>query len=413
MKQKDTVTISKFSNGLTLLIEEMEHVESAAYELLIPGGVVTDEEDVVGASLILPDLTGRGAGPYDSKALSDAFDDAGIRHGEGCGFDRFSYRGTVLKEKLETALSLVAEMVLRPTMPEKEIENIRSPLLQDINALDDNPSRRVMVELGKRYYPAPYARPSMGTEEGLKQTELTTLQKIWSKTFRPEGAILSVAGKVDKAAVIALAERLFGKWTGKGVTIPEFGKLPPHHSDHIHSDSAQLQIALSYPSAIFGTPDYYAAKVANGLLSGGMFGRLFIEVREKRGLCYSVYSRHSATKKFGTMTAYAGTTPERAHETLEVMVKELRSVVGTVTDEELSRAKANLKSGLVMGEESPGSRASSNAADYFLDGRVRPLTEIISEVDKVDSVAIDSHFNKFPAKSFMLLTLGSKKIEAP
>lgn len=405
--------IEKLANGLTVLAEEIPHLESAAYDLLIPGGILCDQNGREGTSLILAELTGRGAGNLDSKALSDAFDDAGIRHGEGAAHDRFAYRGVALAEKLPLALSLVSQMILDPALPDDEIESIRSLLLQDIVALDDSPSRKAMMELGLRYYPQPYSRSSLGTAEGIKATDLAHLRSEWERLFRPSGAILSVAGKIDVRQVLADATRLFGEWRGNSVTLPPFGALPPHQAYHVHSDSAQLQIALAYPSAKFNEPLYYPAKIANGLLSGGMFGRLFIEVREKRGLCYSVFCRHSATQDYGTVVVYAGTTPERAHETLEVMVRELRNVRGTITADEFARAKANLKASLVISEESAGARASSNCADYWILGRVRELAEIISEIDKVSIAQVDEYFDRFPASSFTLLTLGAKKLELP
>lgn len=399
------------ANGLVVIVESIPHVESAAYDLLIPGGILTDDEERIGESLILAELTSRGAGNLDSRALSDRFDEHGIRHSESVGHDKFTYHGSLLADKLEPALELVGMMVREPMLPEDEIDSIKSILLQDIQSLKDNPARRAMVELSRRYYPGPYSRPSLGEQEGIEAVTIDSLRSMWSKHFRPAGSVLSVAGKVNPEEVFGQAEKLFGAWKGDAVTLPKFGTQPKHASYHIDFESAQLQITLAYPSAPFGDRHYYTAKVANGVLSGGMFGRLFIEVREKRGLCYSVFSRHAATKSYGTMLAYAGTTPERAAETLDVMVKELRSLRGTVEAEELSRAKANLKAGLIIGEESTSSRAGSNATDWWLDRRIRTLDEIQAEIDKVSTDSIDEFLKAYPADSFSLLTLGSKRID--
>ncbi|MBX7136649.1 MAG: insulinase family protein [Oligoflexia bacterium] len=403
-------SIEKLANGLTLIVEEIPHSESAAYELSIPGGMVLDPEDRIGACLILAELNARGAGNLDSKQLSNAFEEAGIRHAESADHDRFALRGSLLAEKLPRALELVSWIVLQPAHDPDEIESIQNVLLQELGSLVDHPAQRALVELGKRYYPAPFGRPSLGTEEGIRATTLQDLKSQWTQKFKPEGAVLSVAGKVTSAEVRKLAEQYFGEWSGKGPCLPEFGKLPPHRAFHVPFDSAQLQIALAYPSARFGDPDYYAAKVTTGLLSGGMFGRLFIEVREKRGLCYSVYARHGSTRNYGTVTVYAGTTAERAHETFEVTVKELRGLKGTVTEEELDRAKANLSAALVIGEESTASRASSNAFDWWIGGTVRTLDEIQAGIDAVTVASVDRYLERFPANSFMSLTLGSREL---
>lgn len=405
--------IEKLKNGLTVIVEEMPHVESAAYDLLIPGGIITDPGDAIGASLILAEMTSRGAGSLDARQLMERFDDLGVRHGESAGHDRFYYSGGLLADTLGEALALVSQMVREPSFPEEELEPIRSVFLQDLAALADNPARRSMSELSQRYYPAPHNRPAMGTAEGLKAVTVEQLKKRWAEVFCPQGAILSIAGKVSASEVFRSAEELFGSWSGVGGSLPKFGTISEPTVYHVEHESSQLQIVLAYPSAVFGDPDYYVAKVVAGLLSGGMFGRLFIEVREKRGLVYSVYARHGATKDYGTMSVYAGTTPERAQETLEVTLKELGQIKGTVTEVELQRAKANLKAAVIMGDESSGSRASSSASDYWLLGRIRPLDEIKSEIDKVTIADIDRFVERFSSDNYSLLTLGSKALVEP
>jgi predicted Zn-dependent peptidase len=149
------------------------------------------------------------------------------------------------------------------------------------------------------------------------------------------------------------------------------------------------------------------------MLGASMFGRLFMEVREKRGLCYSVYARHSANNSYGTLTAYVGTTPERAQESLDVLLAELARLKGTVTDDELNRAVTNLKAALVMGEESPGSRASSNATDWWLLGRVRTLQELSSHIDAVTSSSVDEFLERYPFAPCSILTLGPRKLDVP
>ncbi len=403
--------INKLSNGLTLIIEEMPHFESVAYDLAIPGGIVCDSPDSIGASLILAELTTKGAGGLSSTDLSNSFDEYGIRHGEGAGHDRFSYRGQSSSDYLKKSLELVSKMISEPVLPENEIDNIRSLCLLDIEGLKDNPARRAMLSLSESYFPAPHSRPGIGTKEGLEKTDINLLRKIWKEQYASDGAVLSIAGKVKNSEMLDLCERVFSNFKGKAAKIPAFEKFPEHKNIHIHDDSAQLQIILAYPSAKFGDSSYYAAKVANQILSGGMFGRLFIEVREKRGLCYSVYARHSATNEYGLMQAYAGTTPERAHETLEVMLSELKRVKGSVTEDEMSRVKANLKSSLIIGGESPAARASSNSGDWWINKKIRSLDEIINAVNAVSIKDVDNFIEQFPADSYTLLTLGKRDLK--
>jgi predicted Zn-dependent peptidase len=405
------ISTTRLGNGLTVIVEEMEHVESAAYDLLIPGGLIIDSEDTIGASVVATELLSRGAGSYTSRQLSDAFEDIGARHGEGAGLDKFALSGVLVADKLEQALTLTSQMVLEPHLPEDEIGNIRSLMLQDIASLNDSPGRRAGVELNSRYYPAPYNRSSLGDAEGLKATNRQTIVDIHNRFFRPDRAILSVAGKVKSPEVIALAEKLFGGWKGTAEVTPTFTKIEPHDYFHIESESAQLQILFASPSVRFGESDYYSGKVAISLLGASMFGRLFIEVREKRGLCYSVYARHASNQSYGTVTAYVGTTADRAQESLDVLLEQLHGLKGTVGVEELSRAKVNLKAQLVLGDESPGSRAGSNATDWWLLGRLRPLAEISEAIDMVSIEAVDAFLGKHPFSPFSLLTLGNRKLE--
>jgi len=342
--------------------------------------------------------------------LSNSFDGLGVGHSESAGHERFVYRASILKDTFSEALRLSSLMVMSPHLPEEEVESIRSILLQDIAALADNPSRRSMLELSKRYYPEPYNRPGCGTAEGIKGATIEFLRAQQQAYFGASGSILSVAGNINTAQVLAEAEKNFGSWGGVAKKRPAFGKIQPFAKYHLQEESAQLQIVLSYPSAPFGTEHYYAAKVAAQILSGGMFGRLFIEVREKRGLVYSVYAAHSAMKEYGTVTAYAGTTPERAHETLDVMLQVMKGLKGSIEDLEIRRAKASLKSGLVMGQEGPGARASSIAHDFWLDGKLRTLDEIVARIDAVGQQELDAYLSAYPVEPFTLLTLGARNI---
>ncbi|RMG43195.1 MAG: insulinase family protein [Candidatus Dadabacteria bacterium] len=405
--------IEKLANDLVVIVEEIDHLESVAYNLFLRGGVVNDPEERVGASLVLAELIGRGAGELDSRALSDAFDARGISHQEASSLNRYVLRCSLLSDYLSDALELTAKMVKQPRLPQEELASIKSLLIQDIEALKDNPSRRALVELAKLYFPVPFNRPVIGELEGINATSLKDIVALKEQCFLPGGAVLSVAGKVKASRVIKEAGKVFTGWSGEGPGIPDFKGFPKPQAYHIDSNSAQLQIALIYPSAKFGDHDYYAAKVLNGILSGGMFGRLFIEVREKKGLCYSIYSRHGSTAEYGTVTVYAGTTPERAQETLDTIIEVLTGIKGTISDEELERAKANIVSALVIGEESTGARAASNASDWWTSGRVRTLDEIKEKIFNVTIEDINRHLEAYSPLNCSILTLGSRRLELP
>lgn len=407
------ITIHELPNGLVVLVEEMKHVESASYDLVMPGGYLCDDAHTVGASVMLADLMGRGAGPFDSRGLSEAFEDSGIRHGEGAGADRLALSGSLVADKLPRALELVGHIVRRPRLPDQEIAPIRSVMLQDIASLTDNPARRALIELISRYCPAPYNRSSLGEASGIESTTLETLRALHQRFCNAQGAILSVAGRVEASSVLEVVREHFGEWSGPACVIPEFPGPSPFRYHHVESDSAQVQIAMAAPSVRFGDPRYYAGKIAVSILGASMFGRLFMELREKRGLCYSVYARHSSNASYGTVTAYVGTTPERAQESLDLLIQECAGLKGSVTSEEVERAKTNLKSALVMGEESPASRAASNANDWWLLKRVRSLKEINGEIDKVSVDSVNDFLEHHPCTPATVLTLGAAPLTVP
>lgn len=411
MPDSQRIFVELLPNGLTLIVEEIGDVQSLAYELLIPGGIICDDPAFLGSSLLLAELSARGAGELESRDLSEAFDRRGIRHAECAGHDRFVYRGALTGEHFDEALKLTALMVREPKLPEAEVAAIQSLALQDIAALKDNPARRAMVELAAHHYPEPYNRPACGSEEGIHACSPRQLRLDWQKRYGARGGVLSVAGRCSTAQVLKLVKRHFSSWQGQAAELPAFGSLPPARRHHIDCETAQVQICLAYPSAPYGTQHYYAAKVALSILSGGMFGRLFVEVREKRGLCYSVQARHHATKDYGTVTAYAGTTPERAAEAFRILVDQLEIDSGSIDSQELARAKANLKSALVIGEEAPAARASSNAQDWWLEKRVRTMEEVMAAVDKVGAGDVEAYQSAYPVKAFTSLTLGPKEVQ--
>ncbi len=410
MKQKNEILSKTLPNGLVVLAQHIPHIKSAAYDVSFPGGLAMDDKDALGASLILAELTSRGTKNLNSRALSDAFDFDGIRHSESAGFSRYSYRGSLVADKIDTALTLVRDMILDPSLPKEEVASIKDLYLQDLISLKDNPSALAMIELQKRYLPEPFCRSQYGEESGIEGVSYDRLKKLWDDSYAPSKAIVSVAGAIEPERIFEQIEALFSRWEGEGHSPPEFTEFQSTGDHHVPYESAQQQIVFAYPSAPFLSKHYYTAKVVNGILSGGMFGRLFIEVREKRGLCYSVYSKHAGAKDYGMVTVYAGTTPERAHETLSVILEELNNVSGNIEEKELSRAKTNLLSGLIMSEESAASRSVTNSSDWYLTGKLRTLEEIREGIESVTVDDISDYLSEFPPNDFSLLTLGKRAL---
>jgi len=170
---------------------------------------------------------------------------------------------------------------------------------------------------------------------------------------------------------------------------------------------------VAYDSVAYRDPDYFEAWGAVGVLSGGMSSRLFTEVREKRGLCYTVYATQATLKDRGAVLCYSGTTAERAQETLDVMLGELKRLSAGIEQHELTRLKARIKSGLIMQQESSSSRSSSMARDWYLLGRVRTLDEVSKLVDGLSAESINAYLKQHPPGDFTIVTLGRNTLEVP
>lgn len=401
-----------FPNGLTLLAERMDHVRSATMYLSIPAGFTYDPAEALGTSGILAEMLSRGAGKLDSRELSLALDNLGADRGETPGAFNITLSAGALAKKLPQILEHYAEIILRPWLPGDQLESARELALQDLQALDDSPSDLCLIELKKRHYPPPYSRTHYGTPEGLAAITPQSLREFYERRFRPEGAVMSVAGNIDWEMLKDTVGRLFGEWQG---TPEPLAPLPDHipTSAHISKETNQTQIALAFPSAAFGTPDFYPARGAISVLSGGMGARLFTEVREKRGLCYSVSASYDNVRERAAVLCYAGTRADRAQQTLDVTVGELRRLKDGIEEEEVQRVKAGLKTSLIMQQESTSSRAGSMAVDWFFLKRIRRITEIQQAVEALSPKAILEYLERYPAKDFTLVTLGPEPLILP
>jgi predicted Zn-dependent peptidase len=398
-----------FPNGLTLLAERMDHVRSAALNFLVPAGCVYDPPENPGMAAMLAEMITRGAGERSSRELSLALDSLGLDRDESVGQLHVRFWGATLARNLGPALEIYGDILRRPHLPAEEIDAVRALALQDILSLEDEPRQKVLVELRRRTWPHPLGQDKRGTVKGLKSLTPAKVRKHYERLFGPKNVILSVAGNVDWPQLKDQVEQLFGDWQGGNEEALKLRKAVGGRG-HLAKDTTQTQIAISYPSVPFGHPEYYAAQGAVQVLSGGMGARLFTEVREKRGLCYSVWASYQTFKDRACILCYAGTTNERAQETLDVTLGELQRLADGVTEEEVERVQAGLKSSVIMQEESTSARAGALASDWYYLGRVRSTDEIQDAIDALSPRSVLAHVRKNPPRDFTVVTLGPKAL---
>lgn len=399
-----------FPNGLTLLCEPMAHVRSAALYFLVPAGCVYDPPEHLGIASVLADLITRGAGDRDSRALTLALDGLGLDHEESVGGIHMRFWGATLARNLPAALDIYADILRRPRLPEEEMEAVRSLALQDLMSLEDEPRQKLLIELRRRHYPPPLGQDRRGTPEGIRSLTPAVLRKHYQKMFRPAGTILSVAGNVEWEPLRDQVARLFGDWQGGAEPTISLGSVPSS-PEHLQKDTTQTQIGIAYPSVPIGHPDYYAAQGAVNVLHGGMSSRLFTEVREKRGLCYAVWASYQTFKDRASILCYAGTTNERAQETFDVTMNELKRLRQGIEPEEVERVQAGLKSSLIMQQESTNARAGALASDWYFLGRVRGFDEIQAAIDSLTPRGIVAHLERCPPRDFTIVTLGPNPLK--
>jgi predicted Zn-dependent peptidase len=305
-----------------------------------------------------------------------------------------------------------ADVVRRPHLPQAGFEAARDLALQSLAGLEDEPRQKLLIKLREWHLPSPYGRSSMGNKEDLEKLTLDLAKADHASRYHADGAILALAGNIDFEELKDEVQKHFGSWNGR--TSDDIKVMPPpgnfHHEDQ---QSEQTHIGIAYPSIPETHEDYYTIRMAIEVLSGGMSGRLFTEVREKRGLCYSVWAGYSSLKSQGSILGYAGTSNDRAQATLDCFMTELHRLSEGVTQAELDRAKIGLKASTIMSSESTSSRAGAIAHDYFMRGRIRTLDEIKNAIDAVTVDRVNAYLKKNLPGPFTIVTVGPKALKLP
>jgi predicted Zn-dependent peptidase len=404
--------VHQFDNGLVLIGEPSEAFQSAAFSLLVPGGCRYDEPAKAGLAGLTCEMMLRGAGDRSSRQWITDLENLGVERGESVGVSQASFSGATIAESLLPTLAIYADLIRRPHLPADQIEAGRSVCLQEIRGVEDEPSQKLMTELRRRHYPDPWGRPSHGDEACLAQLTIDDVRCFHQAQYGPTGAILGLAGRFDWQEARDHVAALFADWVpqpdGKATN-----EMTTERPSHMPYESNQSHVGLAFPSIPYRDPKYFEAWAAVGVLSGGMSARLFTEVREKRGLCYTVSASLHTQRDRAAVFCYAGTTSERAQETLDVTHCELVKLGKGIASAELDRLKARIKSGLIMQQESTSSRASSLARDWYHLGRVRPIEEVAARVDALTADSINAYLSANKPREFTALTLGPQPLELP
>jgi len=399
-----------FANGLTLLCEPMPGVKSAALSIMVPAGAADDPAKLGGSATILSDLVLRGAGQRDSRALTDYLDRLGLQRYSSVSVHHTRFGCAAVGDKVLESIAAYADIIRKPLLPKDGFLASRDLAMQAIEGLRDDPRQQLMVALRRIHLPFPLGRNPMGEMADLKRLTAEKARADWRHRYHATGMIISLAGAVDFKQVKAEVQKYFGDMpAGKVDAIKLRPSAEPVH--FIKQKNEQTHIGLAYPSVLETDKDYYQVRLAMEILGGSMSGRLFTEVREKRGLCYAVWAGYSSLKGVGSILAYAGSTNQRAQQTLDCVKAEIHRLQDGITTAELERAKIGVKSALIMAEESTSARAGALAHDFFTRGRVRTLDEIGKTVDAVTVDSVNAWLARHPAGPFTTVVIGPKMLK--
>ncbi len=412
-----TISSRSLACGMPLIVESIPGVQSVALEWYLPAGSATDPEPLQGLSPMWAELIFRGSADLDSRAQADALDRLGINRGADAGTFYLRLSATLLGDRLLDALPLIVDMVRRPRFDAEAIDPVRDLALQALESLADDPHERAALALRERHNPAPINRSGMGTPEGLAAITRDDVVRGWERQVRPIGSILAIAGHVpDSAAVGARLDQLLHGWSGASPTVTWSDAPAKGTYHHIDDKSSQVQIVLMHDAPPEPHPDSVPERLVSSILSGGMSARLFTEVREKRGLCYSVSESYSTDRDFGRCTAYVGTTPERAQESLDVLLAELERVNtpdGRAAPDEFARSLVGIKSRIILSGESTGARAAALAGDQHKLGRPRSLDEIARDYETLTLDRLNAYLARRTLGPATIVTLGPTALKRP
>ncbi len=380
-----SVRITRLSNGAHAVTHDMPHLESVALGTWIRSGARDEAPAQGGVAHFLEHMAFKGTTKRTAMDIAAEIEAAGGDINASTGMENTGYYARVLKDDWAMALGILADIVTDPVFDPDELARERDVILQEIAAANDTPDDLVFDLAHQAAFPDhALGRPILGTAELVGAHGPQDIRAYRQLNYTANRMVIAAAGRVDHDHFAAEAEKLFSG-VANGAA-PDWER-PKFEGGCLTASRPldQAHVVLAFPGPSYRDPDIYTLQILAGVLGGGMSSRLFQEVREKRGLCYSVFAYSSSYQDSGMLTVYAATAPEHTHDLVDVSTDILLDVTRQVTDAEVQRAKAQLKAGLVMNLESVSSRADQIARQYMAFGRVPELSDIMARIEAVRS----------------------------
>lgn len=407
-------------NGLLVLTESMPHVRSVAMGAWIGTGSRDEAPEINGISHFVEHMVFKGTTSRSAQQIAREVDTIGGNLDAFTGKEMVCFNIKVLDENVPPALDVLADLVLHPTFTPEELTREQGVILEEIKMDEDNPDYLVNEIFTQNFWKGDaLGRPILGTTKTVKSFNQQVVFDFHTERFTPRNMVFSAAGNLQHDDFVAKVERHFSSLSASTEVVAppvEAPKATPHITLKRKKSLEQVQFCLGVPAPPVNDPCRYGVYLLNTMLGGGMSSRLFQTIREDQGLAYSIYSEMSPFRDTGSLCVYAGTSVDKTEKVLRLTLQELRRLKEeTVSDVELKRAKDQLKSNMVIGLESSGSRMANLARQQMYFGRFFGVDEIMEEIEAVTTADVQALAQRLFQPGAMALTLlgnlGKMKIE--
>ena len=382
-----SVQVTKLASGLSVVTDDMPHLQTASLGVWVGAGSRDEQPDEHGISHLLEHMAFKGTKRRSAREIAEAVEAVGGDLNASTSVESTGYFARVLKADVPLALDVLGDILSEPTFDAAELRREQNVIVQEIGAVEDAPDDLVFERLQEVAFPKqPVGRSILGTPATVSSFTPARLRAYLSRNYRAPDLVVGAAGAIEHKAIVAEVEKRFSVFKGPAAPPPE----PAHFAGGTRvepRDLEQVHIALALEGLPIGHDAIYSLQVFSIVLGGGMSSRLFQEVREKRGLCYSIHAFHMPYADTGVFALYAGTDQSDAPELMRVTIDQIAGATETLNETEVARAKAQMKAGLLMALESSEARVSQIARQMLAYGRPIPLEEIVA---KVEAVTVDN-----------------------
>ena len=379
-----TTTVTALANGLRIASHAMPHLETVSLGVWVAAGARNETEREHGISHLLEHMAFKGTARRSARQIAEEIEEVGGELNAATSLETTAYYARVLKSDEAIALELLADILQYSSYAEADLEREREVILQEIAGIQDSPDEIAYDLVQDAAFPGqPVGRPIIGTPESVMRLSSADLRAFLNSRYVAPRMVIAAAGAIDHEKLVRLGEALFGGLNGGEVEAGEAARyIGGRRASAKPFEQSHLLVGFKAPS--YRDAEFYSAQVFSGLFGGGMSSRLFQEVRERRGLCYAIYSSAWALADTGLFEIHAATRVELMEELTEVIAHELAdAAVRRPCERELARAKAQLKAGLLVSLESSSARAEQMARQLLAFGRLLTPDELIQRVEDV------------------------------